>query len=286
MMLLTANTYYTVEDLAKRLETSTRSIYRYIDTFKGAGFVLHKNGNIFSLGKESKYFDDISQLVHFTYEEAYIVNQLIDALDDTNMLKQNLRKKLASVYNCTSLADCIVKGEASYNIHSLINAIEEKKQVILHDYASSNTREIRDRRVEPFAFTTNYVSVWCYDCESKSNKVFKTARISKVEVLGEQWTREELHCKEDMDVFRMSGSRLYPIKLEMGHIAHNLLIEEYPLAEIDLRKLTSNKWLLETNVSSFVGVTRFVVGLADDIKIKGSAELQEYVHEFVTKNME
>ena len=106
MKLMTANVNYTVEDLAERLDTSYRSIYRYIDTFKNAGFVVHKlEGGVYKLGKESRYFKDISQLVHFTDEEAHIVNQLIEGLDDTNMLKQNLRRKLSSIYNCTSLAN-------------------------------------------------------------------------------------------------------------------------------------------------------------------------------------
>ena len=42
MKLLTSNVNYTVNDLAERLDTSYRSIYRYIETFKEAGFVVHK----------------------------------------------------------------------------------------------------------------------------------------------------------------------------------------------------------------------------------------------------
>ena len=40
MMLLSANKCYTVEELAERIETSSRSIYRYIDTFRSAGFTI------------------------------------------------------------------------------------------------------------------------------------------------------------------------------------------------------------------------------------------------------
>ena len=34
MRLMTGNVYFTVEELAEKLETSYRYIYRYIDTFK------------------------------------------------------------------------------------------------------------------------------------------------------------------------------------------------------------------------------------------------------------
>lgn len=88
MKLMTTNVNYTVNDLAERLDTSYRSIYRYIETFKDAGFVVQKlDGGVYKLGKESRYFKEISQLVHFTDEEAHIVNQLIEGLDDTNTLK-------------------------------------------------------------------------------------------------------------------------------------------------------------------------------------------------------
>ena len=97
MMLLAGNRNYTINDLADKLETSYRSIYRYIDTFKEAGFVVHKSGEYYHIAKESPFFKDISQLVHFTDEEAYMVNRLIDGIDDTNVIKQNLRRKLATI---------------------------------------------------------------------------------------------------------------------------------------------------------------------------------------------
>ena len=128
MKLMTANVNYTVEDLAERLDTSYRSIYRYIDTFKNAGFVVHKlEGGVYKLGKESRYFKDISQLVHFTDEEAHIFNQLLDGLDDTNVLKQNLRRKLTTVYNSTAMAASIVKGKNALIVNRLQEAIENRR---------------------------------------------------------------------------------------------------------------------------------------------------------------
>ena len=111
MKMMTGNSNYTIDDMAERLGISYRSVYRYIETFKEAGFVVHRKGGVYKLGKESRYFREISQLIHFTDEEAYVVNQLIEGLDNTNMLKQNLRKKLTAVYNCTSMAESVVEGK-------------------------------------------------------------------------------------------------------------------------------------------------------------------------------
>lgn len=284
MKLMTGNVNYTVNDLAERLGTTYRSIYRYIETFKDAGFVVHKlDGGVYKLGKESPYFKDISQLVHFTDEEAHIVNRLIDGLDDTNMLKQNLRKKLTSVYNCTAVANCIVKGANAQNVNHLVEAISEHRQVVLKGYASSHTGVVRDRVVEPFGFTTNYVQVWCYEPESGMNKLFKTARIGSVEILSEEWQHAEDHNRGYIDIFRMTGFELQRVKLELGMLARNLLVEEYPLAERDIKPLGDGRWLLDTEVCNYVGVGRFVMGLMDDIRIVGSPEFEAYIAENARK---
>ena len=283
MKMMTGNTNYTVEDMAERLGTSYRSVYRYIDTFKEAGFVVHKlEGGVYRLGKESRHFKDISQLIHFTDEEAYIVNQLIEALDNTNVIKQNLRKKLTSVYNCTSLADCVVEGKNAVNINHLVEAIGGHKQVILRRYASSHTGVVRDRLVEPFGFTTNYVQVWCYEPESGKNKLFNTARIGSVEVLSEGWKHTELHHEGYIDIFRITGFEQRRVRLKLGMMAHNLLVEEYPLASRDLTPIDEGHWLLDTMVCDYVGIGRFVMGLADDIQIL-TPEFEAYIASLVER---
>lgn len=282
MKMLTANVEYSVDEIAERLDMSRRTIYRYIDTFRDAGFVIKKSGNCIRLDKESPHFKDISQLVHFTEEEAVILRRAIESIDDTNLLKQNLKRKLYSVYDSRTLADTIVKGQNSSNVHSLIEAIESHKQVILHNYQSS--RSTRDRRVEPFAFTTNYVNVWCYDLEDNSCKIFKTARIGKVELCDTEWQYQEKHKEDFIDIFRMSckdSSNLIPVKLRLGHLSYNLLMEEYPLSEKYITQIDNDHWLLDTVVANLQGVGRFVVGLLDDIQIVESSELKEYITNYI-----
>ena len=278
MKLMAGCINYTVEELAEKLQTSPRSIYRYIDTFKDAGFVVQKlEGGVYKLGKESRYFKEISQLIHFTDEEAHIVNQLIESLDNTNMLKQNLRRKLSSIYNCTSLADSVVKGKNATNVNAIIEAMNERRQVVLQRYASSHTGVVRDRLVEPFNFTTNYVQVWCYDLEDGKTKLFNIARIGSVEVLEQEWQYADRHENVYLDVFRISGNSLTTVTLDMGLLSRNLLIEEYPLAERDITPLGEGRWQLKTEVCSYAGIGRFVMGLLDDIRIVDSPDFKTYI---------
>lgn len=284
MKMLTANVEYSVDDLADRLDMSRRTIYRYIDTFREAGFVIKKHGNYIRLDKESPHFKDISQLVHFTEEEAVILRRAIESIDDTNLLKQNLKRKLYSVYDSGTLADTIVKGSNSSNVHSLIEAIENHKQVILHNYASSHS--IRDRKVEPFGFTTNYVNVWCFDTEDNRCKIFKTARIGKVELCDTDFQHAELHKENFIDIFRMiatEGGEPITVKLLLGRLAYNLIMEEYPLSEKYITKQDASHWLLDTKVANLQGVGRFTIGLMDDIEIIESPELKEYINNYINK---
>ena len=250
---------------------SARTIYRYIDTFKSVGYAVRKEGGVPRLVKMDKR-DDISQLVHFTEEEAYVVNRLIDALDNGNVLKQSLRRKLRAVCDCSSVVDCVVHGKDAVNVHALIEAIGEKRQVRLVDYASSHSGVVRDRLVEPFDFTTDYNQVWCYDLEDGRNKLFKTMRIGRVEVLKEGWMAEEKHVKGFVDVFRFSGPERYRVKMELDVRARNFMVECFPLAEQYMIKVDDELWVMETDVCGLDNVRGFVL-ITEGARIVSSEKL-------------
>lgn len=287
MMMLTANKY-TIEQLSNKLEMSPRTIYRYIDTFRNAGFLIKKNSDgRFRLDRESKYFKEISELVHFTEEEAYILKNAIESIDENNILKQNLKSKLYSVYNYKIIADCVVKGSNAKNVNSLVDAIELRQQVILKDYTSANSKTTTDRLVEPIGFTTNYIQLWAYEISSGETKTFKVSRIGGVEILEKEWEHESQHKKGYIDIFRMHGFNKFNIKLKLGVKAASLLKEEFPLAEKHLVEHTDNNnsryYILDLDVCSYEGVGRFVLGLLDDIEVIGSEEFKIFLKQRISK---
>ena len=281
MKMMSGNTNYTIEELASKLGMSYRSVYRYIDTFKASGFVIEKlQKNVYKVGKMPRSHVDMSKLIYFSEEEAYLVNSMIDGLHPTNQLKIDLKKKLSAIYSCTSIANYVHSEDTASNIQELEKAIREKKKVILKAYESANSKGVSDRFVEPFEFTTNCIDIWGYDLEKKECRVFKISRISSVVVLENQWTNEDKHHKSKTDCFRMSSFKQTPVKLELSLRAKNLLLEEYPLAQADLKEI-DGKWILDTMVSNMAGVGRFVIGLADEVKIIDSPALVEYIKAFV-----
>ena len=284
MTLMSGSVEYTIDQLADKLDTSYRSIYRYIDTFKACGFAVEKiHGNVYRLAKMSPHYPDLDKLVYFSEEEAYLVNRLIDRLDPTNSLKAGLQRKLAAIYNSTSIADFIDKRSNAANVEALSRAVRERKAVRLVRYESGHSGQVRDRLVEPFGFTTNYIDVWAYDLEDGRNKIFKISRMEEVEVLEEQpWMHEAAHERPGMDVFRMAGSEIFRVRLHLSMKAKNLLVEEFPLAERDL-VADADGWILDTGICAVAGVGRFVAGLAGEIDILEGEPLREYLRNYAER---
>lgn len=274
---------YTIEELADKLEMSYRTIYRYIDTFKSAGFVVNKiYGNVYKLEVMPRNAPNFDKLVYFSEEEAYIVNNLIDSLSSTNTLKKGLRDKLAVIYDSTSIADFVDIHSNTAHVQALQEAAKNKKRVLLRQYESGNSHSIRDRFIEPFGFTTDFIDVWGYDIEDGHNKLFKIQRIGTVEVLDEKWENESSHRRQGIDAFHMSGRIGYNVKLQLSVRAKNLLVEEYPLAEKDITR-KNKEWLLDTNVYDFAGIGRFFMGLMHEIKIVDSPEFVAFIKDYIER---
>ncbi len=268
LLFLSSGLKYKIGEIAERFDISVRTAYRYINTFKHAGFIIpNPRSGYYAIDKNSPYFREISELLHFSREEAFILQKAIHSIDNENLLKQNLINKLYALYDFDRVANTIVKKEYSENIHQLIQAIKHKNQVILKAYLSANSNEARDRLVEPFDFTTNYVATWAYDIQSKCCKTFKNTRIKSVKVLTQPWQNATEHKKLPMDVFRISSDRQVQVTLKLSIRACELLKEEYPLAEEYIQQLNEKEYLFSAPVCSFDGVGRFVTGLFNEIEV-------------------
>lgn len=224
MKMLHNNSTLTIDEIAARLDVASRTIYRYIDTFKESGFtVINVTGNIYSLVEIPQPSPEFDNLVYFSDEESYLVNNLIDALSPTNALKAGLRKKLAVIYDSTGIEGFLDRRSNAAHVANLRKAAQEKKMVILHNYESANSNVVRDRLVEPFGFTNDFIEVWAYDTESKRNKLFKVQRIGEVEITEQSWKYETSHRKQGRDIFRMTGYANSRVRMRLSVRAKNLI---------------------------------------------------------------
>ena len=280
MKLLTGNVSRTIDQLAVEMGITPRTIYRYIDTIRESGFVVNKlYGNVYAMGQVGRGLSDFNKLIYFTEDEAYIVAKMINGIDNNNVLKRDLQRKLASIYDSTSIANYIDNTATAANVEALADAIKRRKQVVLKHYESAHSDEAKDRRVEPIEFTTNMIDIWAYDVENADNRMFKVARIQEVEVTDDDWAFKSMHKVQRPDLFRMTGSLNEIISLQLDTRAKSLLLEEFPLAEKELRR-ENGKWILTTRINSLEGVTRFILGLAADIRILEGENLRDYIRKY------
>lgn len=278
MQLLSGNINYTLDEMAGKLDLSRRSIFRYIDTFKNAGFVVQRLGDgYYKMTTYNKELADLSQLVYFSEEEAIVVSHLIENLDAANALKAGLKQKLAAVYDSTSISDFIEVKDKSEIVEALANAVRGKRKALLQDYASAHSGETKDYVVEPYKFTKGFVDIIAYDTAAGINKVFKISRMGSVKML-EDWEFEDRHEEKIIDSFRMSGSPVEHVRLRLSLRAKNLLTEEYPVTGSEVYQ-SKRWWYWEGDVNSLEGIGRFVIGLAEDIVIEEGALLKAWLVE-------
>jgi predicted DNA-binding transcriptional regulator YafY len=168
----------------------------------------------------------------------------------------------------------------------LQHALTQKKCVVLHDYASSNSGKVSDRFVEAYDVRPEDGLVICYDRRKFATRVFNINRIGYVEIKeDEPWKYPASHDKIEVDVFHMTGEKPIHVSLQLDLMAKNLLIEEFPRAKncIKPHKGDDNVWYFDTEVYQLEGVGRFYMGLANHIKILDAPELKQYVIDFIKK---
>lgn len=278
MQLLSGNKIYTLDELSDTLDLSRRSLFRYFDTFKNAGFVVQCIGDgRYRMTTLNKEYTDISQLVYFSEEEAIVVSHLIENLDATNALKAGLKQKLAAVYDSTSISDYIENKGKSEVVETLANAIKTKHQALLKSYSSAHSGKSKDYVLEPYKFTKGFVDIIAYDPVTGINKTFKISRIDSAKML-EPWQFEDCHEEQPIDSFRMSGSPIEHVKLKLTLRAKNLLTEEFPITSIEVRPV-KRSWYWEGNVNALEGIGRFVLGLPHEVSVEEGRKLKAWLME-------
>lgn len=288
MVLLAQNHRYTVEDISRLLGMNRRSIYRYIEAFRQMGFIVKKEGTKYRIDHSSPFFQQITEHTHFSEDEAMTINQVLNSVYDNSPQVRRLREKLSSLYDFKVLARHGVDAHIARNLSRLYTAVTLQRVAILRGYASPHSGVVRDRIVEPYLFLSDNSEVRCYEIETGMNKTFKISRAKDVELLELLWTHQDKHAPFFTDLFHFSGDRRFRVRLLLGHLAMSLLVEENPQAEKQLTLHDDGRWLLDTQVCSFKGIGRFVLGLFDDIEIVDSPDFAQYISnriEDLTKKM-
>lgn len=277
--LLLDNSSLTIEDLGRRCCTSTRSVYRSIEALKGAGFHITNTKTVYCIEADSPFIQRLTSKVRFTSSELSVISKLLESADQRNAQIRNLKLKLRNVYGHQFLDEIQVNRQEIKNTQALFQAITNRQTAVLHGYYSPNSKTTTDRVVEPFRFLLGNTEVRCYEINSKTNKNFKISRITgDVEVLELKWENMTKHIDIYTDLFGFSGEKQYRVTLRMGYLSTRILMEEFGVDEGSIYKENDNYNLISLKVCSFQGVSRFVLGLANDIEVLGCDEFKAYLN--------
>lgn len=277
ILLMTENRDYTVQQMCDRLGISRRTLYYYIDFFRDSGFTVEKRGTCYSLDKTSLFFTRLFKKVHFTEDEALTMRRLLDRVNDNSLHVQNIKNKLTRLYDLDILENVTFCEREAENVSTLYDAIKMKKAVILRNYSSPHSNTTSNRIVEPFMFMNNNNDIRCYEIASGQNKTFKISRIESVVVLADDQNHEAHHKRVLTDIFMFSGEKRFPVKLRLGRLARNIMLEEYPQSAAYITPDDANHWILSLDVCSYLGISRFVLGLFESVEILGSEEFRDYI---------
>lgn len=277
MVLLARNTELSVDDLGEQTGMSRRTIYRYLEAFKDMGFEVEKNGSHYRLGPSSPFFLEISSLIHFTIDEAVTINQVLNSVYNNSPQVRHLRDKLAALYDFDVLANHGIDAHIARNLQTLYQAAREERLCLLRGYTSPHSGRTDDRLVEPYIFLSGNSEVRCFEVHTGQNKTFKISRAKSVELLNLKWSHKREHAPFYTDLFHFSGENRKRVRLLLGALSASLLREEFPYSEQQMELQPDGRYLLDTQVCSYKGIGRFVLGLYDDIEIYRTPEFKKYL---------
>lgn len=254
-----------VNQLAEMLETTERTVYRYLDLIRECGFDLQRD-------KYTRFFihNDTAQGIRFSTEEAEYLKQLVLTSGKRNKLKDAVLSKIYLASDVNIVAGHLVNAKNGRIVERLAQAIADKEQVILKRYHSINSETISDRLVEPFGFTDNYHTVMAFEVTSAKNKTYHLDRITAVEFNNRGFMFEEKHEQQIPDAFGFSFTgEQHDIELELSLKAYLLLKDEYPLTIPYIKyNPKTDLYELKMQVNDLKPIQRFMRGIEVDINTK------------------
>jgi predicted DNA-binding transcriptional regulator YafY len=251
------------------LESSERTVYRYLYLVKELGFELQKDQN----NKFLIIGNDDFETVSFSNEEASLIRDLVLTTGKESKLKDSILQKIYLQSELAIQGNHILKAQLGKMVTIINSAINENKRVILKSYHSINSQKISDRLIEPICLTDNYNSICGFEVETKTNKYYNLERITEVVLSSEQQEFQYLHQLDEMDAFGFSklNGETFQVELTLTLKAYILLKEEYPKIEKHITKYKgSDVYNLKIEVNNPKPITRFILGLKDDIEVTGS----------------
>lgn len=267
-----------IQSISKILETTERTVYRYLDLLAHVGFHISKDEyGKFSIDKGMDMLD-----LKFTTDEAMFLKTLCLTAGKSNPLRDGVLQKLYYHSDVYKAGVEIHNAYLSTLVERTQQAIAEGKQISLIRYQSLNSNKISDRVVEPIQFTDDLQVLVAFEPASKENKYFNIERIGDIRLLKTSIKHASKHEFIPPDVFGFAQKgKPISVEVHMNMRAMLLLKEAYPAAaQCIIPGAKKGAFIFRCEVFDLKPVCRFILGTLDDIThVVGrelNAELKKY----------
>ncbi|HMO41086.1 MAG TPA: WYL domain-containing protein [Saprospiraceae bacterium] len=253
---------YTRQRLADKFTVSKDTIRDDIRAIENAGFVIQRDEKHRYGFAIEKPYTQLKHLLHFTKEDQELLYRAIDHIAPHSDRARQLKKKLASLYDYHRLGHAYLRKPYLTKVDLLLQGKNERRQVILHGYSSSNSNEVRDRLVEPFHPAPPDDTLQAFDVDKRELRHFRISRITRVALTDTPWQYEGHHNILPTDPFRIVDKNQVMVHLRMRVGAYNELIERFPLtrnAIIESSEPDTYDFQCLVN-HRFLGLTNFILG--------------------------
>jgi predicted DNA-binding transcriptional regulator YafY len=279
--LLKAQPPKSIRYLSNFLQSTERTVYRYLDLLEEVGFLVERDEHLRVFIRSESSDDNF----RFTKQEVAILKRLLLTTGRDNQWRDSILRKIQLHSDVISMGDDLLKVHIGKIVEALSDAILRRKQVVLKGYHSLNTNKVTDRLVEPVRFTDQYKTLCAYEIKTDENKLFNVERISSVSVSRRDFQHAEKHQFSVPDVFGFQparSGRQFLVRLSMTLRATVLMREEFPMtAPLIAKERRGETYSFQATVNDLRPLVRFLLGLPEDVTIRESAELREAIRKTV-----
>ena len=274
--LLSSPLRRSAKQYADLLEVNKTTVYRYFQTIEEAGYTIH-------IDNEKRHYLDRAAVrrqhpdLYFNEEEAQVLSDLVRSYDTP--LQQDLLNKIYTHSNLPEIANSLADAQQSVRYRTLKEAMDEEKQVVLRQYVSVNSQEVRDRRVEPVGFLHRDTILEAYDVEKRAMRHFRLERIGEVKRSTTGFQYRHQHQTRTTDPFRVADLEPVDVALRMTPTAAQQMKELYPITEAYCQE-TSEVVIFRAEVNSqFKLLDRLLLSLCDEVTIISPPSLKAHLEQ-------
>ena len=272
--LLSSPLRRTARQYADLLEVNKTTVYRYFQTIEEAGYTIR-------IDDEKQHYLDRTSLrqahpnLYFSEDEAQVLRDLVHSYETP--LQQDLLNKIYTHSNLPEIANSLADAQRSVRYRTLKEAIDEEKQVVLRQYVSVNSQEVRDRRVEPVRFLHRDLILEAYDVEKRAMRHFRLERIGEVKRSSTGYQHRGEHQTHTTDPFRVADLEPVEVRLQLTRTAAQQMKEFYPATEAYFQE-SGEAVVFQADVNSqFKLLDRLLLSLCDEVVIEEPATLKTHL---------